>query len=84
MSALSTASKPVIVQKPATTLKQAIQSWREQLKTQQSALESDFFQHKNAAQLLKKQSLVTDKFLQEIWLQANIPQLANNGFNLLV
>ncbi len=72
MSALSTASKPVIVQKPATTLKQAIQTWREQLKTQQSALESDFFQHKNSAQLLKKQSLVTDKFLQEIWLQANI------------
>ncbi len=52
--------------------KQAIQTWREQLKTQQAALESYFFQHRNTAQLLKKQSNLIDTRLKDIWLQANI------------
>jgi [protein-PII] uridylyltransferase len=52
--------------------KQAIQTWRELLKTQQNALETDFFQHQNSAQLLKKQCQLIDKTLQTIWLQANI------------
>ncbi len=52
--------------------KQAIQAWRSNLKAQQNALEIGFFQHKNAAQLLKNQSQLIDKLLKEIWLQANI------------
>ena len=52
--------------------KEAIQTWRSNLKTQQNALETSFFQHKNTAQLLKKQSLLIDKLLKEIWLQSNI------------
>ena len=72
MSALLTPSKQVTAPKPVTEPKQTIQTWRQQLKTQQSALERDFFQHKNTAKSLKKQSLLTDKLLREIWLQANI------------
>ena len=72
MSALLTPSKPATSPKQITAPKQTIQTWRQQLKAQQSALESDFFQHKNTAQNLKKQSLLTDKLLTEIWLQANI------------
>ena len=52
--------------------KQAVQTWREQLKTQQAALESCFFQHRNTAQLVKKQSHLVDTRLKDIWLQANI------------
>lgn len=52
--------------------KSAIQSWRSDLKNQKNALETSFFQHKNTAQLLKKQSLLTDKVLKEIWLQLSI------------
>ncbi len=52
--------------------KQAIQIWRSTLKTQQNALETSFFQHKNAAQLLKKNAQLIDKLLKQIWLQANI------------
>ncbi len=72
MSALLTPSKQVTSPKQLTAPKQTIQTWRQQLKAQQSALESNFFQHKNTAQNLKKQSLLTDKLLTEIWLQANI------------
>lgn len=52
--------------------KQAIQTWRNTLKTQQNALETSFFQHKNTAQLLRNQSQLIDKLLKQIWLQANI------------
>ena len=52
--------------------KQAIQVWRKQLKTQQTALENDFFQHQNTAQLLRKQTQLADKLLKSIWLQTNI------------
>lgn len=53
-------------------VKQATNTWRSDLKLQQSALESAFFQHENPAQLLKKHSQLIDKTLQLIWLQANI------------
>ena len=43
-----------------------------QLKAQQNLLETAFFEHKNAAQLLKKNSQLIDVFLKQIWLQANI------------
>ena len=49
-----------------------IQALRERLKTQQSALEAEFFQHKNTAQLLKKLTQLVDKTLKEAWLQTNI------------
>ncbi len=53
-------------------LKQAMQAWRLDLKTQQQALETAFFQHQNTAKLLKQQSLLIDRLLKKIWLQANI------------
>ena len=52
--------------------KQRIQAWRERLKTQRNALEVEFFQRKNTAQVLKKQSQLIDKLLKQIWLQATI------------
>ncbi len=52
--------------------KQRIQAWREHLKTQQGALETAFFQHKNPLQCLKKQTQLTDQLLTQVWLQANI------------
>jgi len=52
--------------------KQAIQAWRNELKTQQNALETSFFLHKNTPQLLKKQSKLIDKLLKQVWLRANI------------
>jgi [protein-PII] uridylyltransferase len=52
--------------------KQAIQAWRNDLKTQRNALETSFFQHKNTSQLLKKQSQLVDKLLKQVWLKANI------------
>ncbi len=52
--------------------KQRIQAWREHLKTQQGALETAFFQHKNPLQCLKKQTQLTDELLKQAWLQANI------------
>ena len=56
-----------------------------QLKVQQNLLETAFLQHKNAAQLLKKNSQLIDVFLKQIWLQPqglspqNIP--AEAGFS---
>jgi [protein-PII] uridylyltransferase len=52
--------------------KQRIRALRERLKMQQTALETSFLEHKNTAQLLKKQTQLIDKLLKEIWLQANI------------
>jgi len=52
--------------------KQTIQTWRSTLKTQQSALETSFLEHKNTAQSLKKQSQLIDKLLLQIWLKSNI------------
>jgi [protein-PII] uridylyltransferase len=45
---------------------------RERLKTQRNALEVEFFQHQNTAQLLKKLTQLIDKTLKEAWLQPNI------------
>ena len=54
------------------TWRSHLQALRSDLKAQQNALEKDFFQHQNPAQLLKKQSQLIDKLLKEIWLQATI------------
>ncbi|WP_020168449.1 MULTISPECIES: [protein-PII] uridylyltransferase [Methylotenera] len=51
--------------------KQAIQTWRDDLKAQQNALEAAFYQHKNTALLLKQQSLLIDRLLKKIWLETN-------------
>ncbi len=55
-----------------TQSKQVMQAWRLDLKTQQQALETAFFEHQNTAKLLKQQSLLIDQLLKKIWLQANI------------
>ncbi len=55
-----------------TQTKQAIQTWRVDLKTQQHALEVAFFEHKKPAKLLKQQSVLIDNLLKKIWLQANM------------
>lgn len=52
--------------------KQVIQTWRDDLKAQQNALENAFYQHKNTALLLKQQSLLIDNLLKKIWLETNI------------
>ncbi len=52
--------------------KQAIQIWRDDLKAQQNALETAFYQHKNTALLLKQQSLLIDQLLKKIWLETDI------------
>lgn len=52
--------------------KQAIQTWRNDLKAHQNALETAFYQHKNTALLLKQQSLLIDNLLKKIWLETNI------------
>ena len=52
--------------------KQVMQAWRLDLKTQQQALETAFFEHQNTVKLLKQQSLLIDQLLKKIWLQANI------------
>lgn len=52
--------------------KQTVQSWREHLKAQQSALEAAFYLHKNTTKLLTQHSQLIDKLLKEIWRQANI------------
>ncbi len=52
--------------------KQSIAQIKTQLKTQQNLLEAAFFQHKNTAQLLKKNAYLVDVLLKQIWLQANI------------
>ena len=49
--------------------KQAIQTWRDELKAQQNALETAFYQHKNTSLLLKQQSLLIDNLLKKIWLE---------------
>ena len=59
--------------------KQVMQAWRLDLKTQQQALETAFFEHQNTAKLLKQQSLLIDQLLKKIWLQANI----NNDISLI-
>ncbi len=52
--------------------KQAMQAWRLDLKTQQQALETAFFEHQNTAKLLKQQSQLIDRLLKKIWAQADI------------
>ena len=52
--------------------KQSIAQMKAQLKAQQNLVEIVFFQHKNAAQLLKKNTQLIDILLKQIWLQANI------------
>ena len=59
--------------------KEVAQTWRNSIKTQQNALQVEFFLDKNPAQLLKKHSQLIDKALQSIWLQANI----HNGCSLV-
>ena len=54
------------------TWRSHLQALRSDLKAQQNLLETSFFKHQNPAQLLKKQSQLIDKFLKDIWLQANI------------
>jgi [protein-PII] uridylyltransferase len=49
-----------------------LQSLRSELKTQQSAIEQSFLQHKNPARLLKNQTQLIDRLLKTIWLRANI------------
>ncbi len=63
--------------------KQRILDLRERLKTQQSALQAEFFQHKNTAQLLKKLTQLIDKTLKEAWLQTNIHGGAGAHVNLV-
>jgi [protein-PII] uridylyltransferase len=52
--------------------KEAIATWRAQIKAQQNALESDYFQHKNPRKLLANHCQLIDKTLKTIWLEANI------------
>jgi [protein-PII] uridylyltransferase len=52
--------------------KEAISTWRAQLKANQQQLEIDYFQHKNPHKLLKNHSQLIDKSLQTIWLGASI------------
>jgi [protein-PII] uridylyltransferase len=63
--------------------KQRILDLRERLKAQQSALQAEFFQHKNTAQLLKKLTQLIDKTLKEAWLQTNIHAGAGAHVNLV-
>jgi [protein-PII] uridylyltransferase len=49
-----------------------LQSLRNDLKTQQVAIETSFLQHKNPTRLLKNQTQLIDKLLKTVWLQANI------------
>ncbi len=63
--------------------KQAVQTLRQQLKTQQQALEAEFFQHKNPAQLFKKLTQLVDKTLKEAWLQPNIHAGCRSDVNLI-
>jgi [protein-PII] uridylyltransferase len=51
--------------------KEAISTWRTQLKAQQQQLETDYFQHKNPHKLLANHCQLIDKSLKTIWLQAN-------------
>ena len=48
-----------------TQSKQVMQAWRLDLKTQQQALETAFFEHQNTAKLLKQQSLLIDQLLKK-------------------
>ena len=52
--------------------KKAIQTWRDELKAQQNALETAFYQHRNTALLLKQQSLLIDNLLKKIWFETII------------
>jgi [protein-PII] uridylyltransferase len=52
--------------------KEAISTWRAQLKVSQQQLETDYFQHKNPHKLLKNHSQLIDKSLQTIWLGTSI------------
>jgi [protein-PII] uridylyltransferase len=63
--------------------KQRILALREHLKTQQNALEVEFFQAKNTAQCLKKQTQLIDKILKKSWLQANIHEGSGTDINLV-
>ena len=52
--------------------KQAIQTWRDDLKAQQNTLEQAFFAYKNNASLLKNQTKLIDTLLKTVWLQARL------------
>jgi [protein-PII] uridylyltransferase len=54
----------IAIQSKQNDSKQAIQTLRSELKTLQARLETEFFQHKNTAQLLKKQSQLSIKRLR--------------------
>src|SRR5688572_19817144 len=49
-----------------------LQALRNDLKTQQAAIEASFLLHKNPARLLKNQTQLIDKLLKTVWLQTKI------------
>lgn len=53
--------------------KVSTQLLRQRIKSQQAALEYDFFQHQSPAKLLKQHAQLIDALLKEVWLEANIP-----------
>ena len=56
----------------STHAKQNIVQMKAQLRAEQNSLETAFFQHKNSAKLLKKNTYLIDALLKKLWLQANI------------
>jgi [protein-PII] uridylyltransferase len=73
----------IAIQSKQNDSKQAIQTLRSELKTLQARLETEFFQHKNTAQLLKKQSQLIDKTIKTAWLRTNIHAGTGAGVNLV-
>ncbi len=51
---------------------QAIQTWRNDLKKQQTALEQTFVASKNAKRLLTTHTQIVDQLLKKIWQAANV------------
>lgn len=58
---------------------ETIKAWRSDLKRQQAALEQAFLNNKNAAILLKKQSVLIDNLLKSVWQYSNL----NNEITLI-
>lgn len=50
----------------------SLQALRNDLKTQQAAIEASFLLHKNPARLLKNQTQLIDQLLKTVWLQTKI------------
>ena len=46
--------------------------WRDDLKLSQAKLREEFFAHKNTRKLLKQQSKLVDRVLQQIWQQFDL------------